>query len=372
MAATVLANVRVFDGSAVAAPATITISGGRITGDPAPAGAERVDGAGGVLLPGFIDSHLHLDRREDLADCARAGVTTVLDMGSRQLGTVDALRGLPGLPAVLRAGPPASAPGGVHTKKLGFPAATAIADDQQASRFVAERAAEGVDYIKVIVEDPRMPGTAALPGPVIAAIVTAAHRAGLRVIAHAVTVAAFRLAADAGADVITHAPVDRDLSAADAAALAARGAVLVPTLTMMKGTTAAIARKPVFRVLRSLRIAPAVDFGHARRCVTVAHANGVTILAGTDANNEPGAPWHPAHGSSLHDELSLLVAAGLTPAEAIRAATVTPASCFALHDRGVIEPGKRGDLVLVDGDPTADIAATRAIRGVWIGGNKVG
>ena len=72
-----------------------------------------------------------------------------------------------------------------------------------------------------------------------------------------------------------------------------------------------------------------------------------------------------AHGASLHNELQLLVTAGLTPIEALRAATSTPARCFGLDDRGRIAPGARADLLLVDGDPTTNIADTLSIRTVW-------
>ena len=77
------------------------------------------------------------------------------------------------------------------------------------------------------------------------------------------------------------------------------------------------------------------------------------------------------HGKALHEELGLLIEAGLTPVEALRSATVLPASYFGLTDRGEILPGRRADLVLVEGDPTQDIAATRAIRGVWVAGVQV-
>jgi hypothetical protein len=89
-------------------------------------------------------------------------------------------------------------------------------------------------------------------------------------------------------------------------------------------------------------------------------AAGVPILAGTDTPN-PGT----AHGVSMHRELELLVEAGLTPAQALAAATAVPAARFGLADRGRIAPGLRADLVLVKGDPTTDITATRRIAGVW-------
>ncbi|MDI5969616.1 amidohydrolase family protein [Streptomyces sp. SL13] len=77
----------------------------------------------------------------------------------------------------------------------------------------------------------------------------------------------------------------------------------------------------------------------------------------------PGASRSaPRHGESLHHELELLVRAGLSTAEALRAAAALPARHFRLPDRGAVAPGPRADLVLVDGDPIADIRATRAIR----------
>jgi imidazolonepropionase-like amidohydrolase len=272
---------------------------------------------------------------------------------------------------VLRAGMPASAPGGTHTKKMGFAGSSAVTSEADAERFVADRARDGVDYIKVIVEDPRMPGTAALPAPVLAAIVSAAHTRGLLVVAHAVTSAALRLADDAGVDVLTHAPLNRDLNADEAAALAARGAVLVPTLTMMRGVSEVVGGKLMFRVLRRLRVAPPVEYAHARGSVAAACKAGLTIVAGTDANNEAAAPFSPPHGSSLADELALLVDAGLTPAAAIRSATASPAKIFGLNDRGVVAAGLRADLLLVEGEPTVDIGAIRNVRGVWIAGSRV-
>jgi imidazolonepropionase-like amidohydrolase len=371
-ATTAFTNVRVFDGAGVSAPRTVIVREGLIADDTVgPADVEIVDGNGGVLLPGLIDSHVHIDTRSDLERCVRAGVTTVLDMATRDLAALDILRAAADVPTVLRAGMPASAPGGTHTKKMGFAGSSAVASEADAARFVADRAREGVDYIKVIVEDPKMPGTAALPAPIIAAIVAAAHARGLLVVAHAVTSAALRLADDAGVDVITHAPLDRDLSTDEAAALAARSGVLVPTLTMMRGVSQAIGGKLLFRVLRRLRVAPPVEYAHARGSAAAARAAGLTVVAGTDANNESGAPFSPRHGSSLADELGLLVDVGLTPAEAILSATALPARAFGLNDRGAIAAGLRADLLLVDGEPTVDIAAIRNVRGVWIAGARV-
>jgi hypothetical protein len=105
---------------------------------------------------------------------------------------------------------------------------------------------------------------------------------------------------------------------------------------------------------------------NAMAAVRLLRAAGVPILAGSDAPN-PGT----AHGVSLHRELELLVEAGLTPPEALAAATSVPARLFGLSDRGVVAKGRRADLLLVDGDPTRDITATRDIAAIWKSGVPV-
>jgi len=94
---------------------------------------------------------------------------------------------------------------------------------------------------------------------------------------------------------------------------------------------------------------------------------GVNILAGSDVSEPIPILGGLAHGASLHHELQLLVAAGLKPIEALRAATYTPSRRFGLTDRGRIAPGARADLLLVEGDPTINITDTLSILGVWRG-----
>ncbi|GAA0492061.1 hypothetical protein Ade02nite_21760 [Paractinoplanes deccanensis] len=111
---------------------------------------------------------------------------------------------------------------------------------------------------------------------------------------------------------------------------------------------------------------PQGELDHVLRSVKALHDAGVDLLAGTDAAPFP-LPFMAgvAHGASLHHELQYLVRAGLTPVEALRAATSTPARLFGLDDRGRIAPGLRADVLLVDGDPTTQIDDTLNLRTVW-------
>ena len=115
-------------------------------------------------------------------------------------------------------------------------------------------------------------------------------------------------------------------------------------------------------VARLAGVAP-VSYDAARETVGRWHRAGVTILAGTDANQAASAPASPPYGTSLHHELRLLVDAGLSAFEALRSATALAAQQFGLADRGVIAPGKRADLVLIDGDPLAGHRRGRQHRG---------
>ncbi len=356
-----ITNVNVFDGNALTDERTVVIENGVIS--EATTAERTVNGQHGTLLPGFIDSHVHLLSLAQLEHGTQWGVTTMLDMGSPTMTLTDSLRHRQGVADIRGSGNTASAPGGIQTTRMGMPASSAVTGPDDADRFVAERVLEGADYIKVIVEDPRKMGTAALDVATIAALVKAAHQVGLKVIAHVTTLAALMNATNAGVDILTHAPVDADVDDDLARSLATRGIVSVPTLTMMRAVASLAHRLPTHGA--------DINYAHAQATTSAFYRAGVTILAGTDANASPASPAPIPHGESLHDELRLLVEVGLTPVEALRSATVVPAAFFGFTDRGIIEAGRRADLLLVEGDPTHDIAATRAIRGIWVAGVQV-
>ncbi len=365
-----ITNVKVFDGNALTGERTVVIDNGVISNETM--AITTIDGQHGTLLPGLIDCHVHLSSLTNLEHGTQWGVTTMLDMGSQSMAVTNSLRHRHALADIRGAGNVASAPGGMSITSMGYPTSSAVTGTADASRFVADRVADGADYIKVIVEDPDVRGSVVLDEAIIAALVEAAHQAGLKVIAHVTSVASFILATDAGVDVLTHAPLDADIDDNLASSIAAKGIVSVPTLIAMR-TVAGIAEMTARRRASGLD----VDYAHARRSVSALYRAGVPIMAGTDSyqGTAPATNVRLQHGevfgASLHSELGLLVEAGLTPVEALRAATVLPANYFSLTDRGIIEPGRRADLVLVEGDPTQDIAATRAIRSVWVAGVQV-
>jgi len=330
----------------------VVIEAGRIGRDGV--ASEVIDGEGGVLLPGLIDAHVHLHDRHTLEQLAGFGVTTAFDMACAPPELVGSLRAVPGLTDIRSAGTPAVAPGSLHSRIPGTGQRGLIGGPDQAARFVADRIAEGSDYIKIIVGNPGLSHDQAT----LDALTAAAREHNKLTVAHASSYLAVQLAQRARVNVLTHVPLDQALDEAAAATAIADGRILIPTLAMMEGVVAQSAP-------------PGADYAAARQSVSVMYRAGVPILAGTDANAAAGVPAAISHGTSLHHELELLVDAGLSTVDALRAATSRPAHYFGLADRGVIEPGRRADLVLIAGNPLHDITATRSIRRIWCGGAEV-
>ncbi|MDX2852340.1 amidohydrolase family protein [Streptomyces sp. PA03-3a] len=385
--ATAIVNARVFDGIRLRDWTSVRFADGTITdcatGPTAHHGDEVIDAHGGTILPGLIDSHIHLVPGA-LAQGLTFGVTTALDMFSqadvmaaakRQAGTRSDVAD------VRSAGIGATAPGG-HPSAMYTPFPT-LTGPEQAERFVADRVAEGSDFVKVFgPSGPAGPwATPSLNPATITALTEAAHRRGLVVVAHANSLAGLREVVSAGVDVIAHVPVDGELDRTLAERIAEAGIAVGPTLATAENVLgepggAAVAADPRLAGMlddaQLRRLTSGAPAQHGRKTPPYSRAEenvgrlvdaGVTILAGTDAPN-PGTVF----GASLHRELELLGRCGMTPAQALNAATAAPARVFDLADRGHVAPGQRADLVLVSGDPLTDVTTTRAIERIWRAG----
>ncbi|MGH3500474.1 MAG: amidohydrolase family protein [Nocardioidaceae bacterium] len=350
----VLRNVRMFDGRGLTEPRAVVIDGSVIGEDPT--GAREFDATGATLLPGLIDSHVHLRDPRDLATLASWGVTTGLDMACWPVERVASLRAITGAADFRTAGLPAIGPGGHHARMPGMPEAAIVLTPDDARRHVESRIGEGVDYVKAVAE---APGEGGPPADALHALVDAGREHGLDTVVHAAAAGAYAFAVRSGAAFVTHVPVLGRIRAQDIAAMRGAGQVAIPTITMMES------------ILTDGPLAGRAPVGDPVRSLEDLHAEGVEILAGTDVNSAPGAPTTVRHGESLHRELQLMARAGMPNVDILRSATVLPALAFGLTDRGAIEPGLRADLVLLDGDPTADISATRGIRAVWCAGEPV-
>jgi len=363
--------------------ASIIVEGERIKevgkGLDAPRDAEVIDVAGRTLMPGLIDSHVHLCSNGD-PDILRmihypmgmlqlfgyrnalneleAGFTTVRDMGAphgfalslRQAVEARVVRG----PRIVAAGKVISMTGGhadFHLASgLSYEGMSRIADGVADCRRAArEQLRDGADFVKICSSGGVMSPTDPVDTPQftseeIQAMVYEAACVGRTVASHAHGATGIKNAVLAGVKTIEHGSLVDDEAVKH---MAQRGCFHVPTLVagwniVQHGKEAGI---PAYAVDKAEEIAYEV-----RKNAMRSHRGGVKVAMGTDA----GTPFN-RHGGNAQ-EITHLVDAGFTPMEAIVAATKTGSECIGLESHvGTLEPGKLADMIVVDGDPLKDI-----------------
>ena len=382
-------------------PSTITIVDGRIQNvsdghTPAPAGARLVDLSGKTVLPGLIDTHVHLSGEpgepfwREAVDpdewamilgvknarlTALAGFTTVRDVGSPQMVGFTLRRatseGLIEGPRILSSGPPISIIGG-HGDVSGFRPEvvqalqgqnTCTGPDQCAAR-VREASRLGADLIKITATGGVLSQQARGLGQhftdaEMKAIVDTAHGLGLKVAAHAHSARGIEAAARAGVDSIEHGTF---ADAAAIRAMKASGSVLVPTLMAYTGIREGLAKNAFTPQVADKVRMTLNEVGKAARA---ARAAGVPVVFGTDS-----AVYE--HGRNAQEFIQLVDLVGMTPAEAIASATTGAAKLIDLENEvGRIAPGYSADLIAVTGDPLQNVRALEKVDYVMVRGRAL-
>jgi imidazolonepropionase-like amidohydrolase len=358
----------------------------------APKNAKRIDLGRVTVLPGLIDCHTHIMARRESGDDAyvldlatksqafralegafnaritlNAGFTTIRDVESEGAGYADvALRdaiqqGLAEGPRMQVATRAIAAVGQyepfvISPDLVNFPTgAQMVSGVEDARRAVREQIGHGADLIKVYA-DWRNP---TLTVEEMHVIVDEAHKQKLKVAAHANTAEGIKNAIAAGVDSIEHGSY---ASPEDLKMMKANGIFLVPTL----GVVYALHDPKKYEAMNPEQRSRRETFRQSmQQILQLAGSLGVKIASGFDAGTADG------QGKNAN-ELVALTLVGMTPLEAIRAATVNASELMGWQDRvGAIETGKYADLIAVEGDPLADITAIQKVKFVMKGGTVV-
>lgn len=391
----VVQDCRLFDGTESVGKGSVLVVGERIaavgTDLDLPAGVSVVEGKGRTLLPGLIDAHAHA-KPPALEQALAFGVTTVLDMFSDPSYMVEQRRDASvrsDMADVRTSSVGVTVLGGHPSMMIGtffdeqFPT---VASVEEVPAFIATRIAEGADYIKLFIDDGTALGHASptLTPELAAAVVTEAHRYGKLAVAHVTSLDGARQAIQAGIDGLVHLFMDQPPTHDIIRVIQESGIFVVPTLSTLGSLTGDISGQALAEDPRANELIPRDWQDNLCRCwdlgspgkleysleaTRLLRQAGVPILLGTDSACV--GIFGTAHGVSVHGELGLLVQAGLTPVEALRAATSLPAEKFGLTDRGRLAPGLQADMVLVEGDPTTHIEDSLSIEAVWRRGQRL-
>ena len=381
---TIVESVRLFDGFDVKPAATVIIQCSNILqvlddshNSQIYQNTVVINGEGMTLIPGLIDAHVHVWRREQLERSLDFGVTTVFDMGSsrgmaREMREEET-RGQNVDRADLRSAVLwVTAPKSHGTQ---FGEVPTLSEPGTASEFVAARVAGGADYIKIIYDHFKMfpQEIPTLSRETMTATVSAARQQGKLAVFHSRDLEAVTHAVEAGASGFVHVPVDAVPGEDLIDLILEKDIFFTPNLSLARHEAWRLLKDPNFGPMlteseienlgnwRALR----TDNGDKIEYATVKklHDVGVPILIGSDMPN-----GGTIAGATVHAELELLVEAGMTPIDALRAATSIPASAYGFTDRGRIAPGTVADLVMVKGKPDIYITDSRKIVTIWKSG----
>jgi imidazolonepropionase-like amidohydrolase len=377
-ATTVFEGARVIVGDGrVIDNAAIVVNAGKITqvgpaaNVKAPAGATRVSLTGKTVMPTIIDTHVHTSQTrealmQDLQRRAYYGVSAAMSLGQDTEAAPFEIKAMPipGAARLFSAGRGMTAPEPGRTMAPYW-----ITTAAEGRKAVQEQAARKVDIIKIWVDD-RDGKFMKLTPELYGAIIDEAHKNKLRVTAHLFTLEDAKGLWKAGIDAFAHGVRDRDIDEEFLSMVKKRPAfVLVPNLpdrgvkTDLSWLKDSLQPAELQKLEAGNTDRPEAQklFGIQARNLAKMSAAGVKIAVGSDGNN----PWAP------HAEMADMVAAGMTPAQVIVAATRNGAEFLRMTDTGTIEVGKSADLLVLDANPLDDITNTRKISAVYLRGVAV-
>jgi imidazolonepropionase-like amidohydrolase len=410
---TVLSHVRLWDGSGAPARENVSLvlRGDLVdsileSGASIPSEAKVIDLTGKTIIPALIAAHSHLGLTKDgaagaqnlteanvlrqLKSFAHYGVGTVVSLGTdhdfifdlrakRQAGKIES-------PYILTAGHGFGTDRGAPPLEMGMDEVYRPRSPAEALRNVQDLAVQRPDLVKIWVDDFGHSMKNKMNPKIYHEIITEAHKHGLKVAAHVYYLEDAKKLAKSGVNFFGHSVRDRPVDAELIRLMASRNVGLIPTLSLdeaffvyadhpawMDSTFFKEALDPgVWEKLQAPAFQPKQS---SRKDLEIAKQNalalmraGIPVGMGTDS----GATIYRIQGFAEHEELALLVDAGFSPAEALKAATSVNAKLLGLQQsRGSLVPQMKADFIVLDANPLENIRNTQKIHEVWLEGQKI-
>lgn len=314
----------VFDGEEILGTTTLVIEKGEIANEIVIKKKDNYDDIKYFLMPGITDAHTHITTKEEILQMIDNGVTGAYDVASSKNLTISA-----------------------DKFNIKTSITTIMPNISDAKLTVNNLINQGAEYIKVMIDMPKIMGGELIDEEKLQDIVNISHKSNLKVAAHVTTIKATKMAVKANVDILIHIPIGEEFPANLAKEISEKNISAIPTLVMMEK----FANSPLYSFTKN-------DYQDAKKAVKLLNSYNVPILVGTDSNDSYFVP-KIEYGNSLYKEMKLLVEAGLTPKQVLQGTTKKITKAFALENLD-------NNIVLIEGRPDQNINDIINIRQIWI------
>jgi imidazolonepropionase-like amidohydrolase len=370
----VITNVGLFDGTSIRENVSIAIRNDTIvsisTSPFKSASADTIAAGGKFIIPGLVNSHVHLYKVEDLKIAIQAGIFAVIDLHKTdedQAKLLRIYRDSTDYASFYSSGFAATVPGG-HPTAFGGDIET-VSASVTPEQFVANRIENGADFIKIVRDagggPPDFKVNPTLDFAQINEIVRVASANKKISIAHTTRLDETMKIAEMGISGFAHMWFEKEsITESQLAQLKEMNVFLIPTaLTQQKIWGMVADGPPGMKKYADENLSDMELVGHE---IMKLHNAGILLLAGNDPPN-----FRINQHDDLYEELKIYSEAGLSNLEVLKTATSNPSKVFDLNGIGVVEAGKRANFILLNGDPIKDLTVLKQISGIWKNGRRI-
>lgn len=324
----------VFNGKKIIGSTTLILNNGKIINEITIKEKDNYDDIKYFITPGLIDAHTHITSDDEVDQMISNGIVGAYDVAASKKQA-----------------------NSNNKFKMNTATTTIMPGISNGNSTVESLIEQGADYIKVMIDMPKVIGGELIDKKVLEDIVSTSHKNNKKVEAHITTMKAAELAVEIGVDILVHVPIGEKLSENLVKKIKDKNISVIPTLVMMK----AFAESPFYGFDKD-------DYKDAEETVRLLKKYNVPILVGTDANDSFLTP-NIEYGTSMYKEMELLKKAGLSSIEILQGATYTAIYTFENKDENFQFDNQA--IMLIEGRPDNNIKDIKNIRQIWLKGEPI-